>query len=92
MKRMRLDAQDFDTPMVLEELPDPPEPTGNQVVVTVDACGVCHRDLIDRGGGIRFMTLPITLGHEAVGRVLATGPDVTSWQPGDSVATLHRDS
>lgn len=92
MKRIRLDDLGWDVPMVVEELPDPPEPSGNQVVVEVDACGVCHRDLIDRGGGIPFMTLPITLGHEAVGRVLAVGPDVTRWQVGDRVATLHRDS
>ena len=82
----------WDAPMVVEEVPDPPAPIGTQVVVAVEACGVCHRDLIDRGGGIPFMKLPITLGHEAAGRVLATGPDVTRWQPGDRVATLHRDS
>ena len=87
-----MDAIGWDTPMVLEELPDPPEPTGNQVLVDVDACGVCHRDLIDRNGGIPFMTLPMTLGHEAVGRILAVGPEVTLWQVGDRVATLHRDS
>jgi D-arabinose 1-dehydrogenase-like Zn-dependent alcohol dehydrogenase len=92
MKRMRLDELGFDTPMVLEELPDPADPAGNQVVVEVEASGVCHRDLIDRGGGVPFMTLPITLGHEAVGRVVAVGPDVTMWQPGDRVATIHRDS
>ena len=82
----------WDAPMVVEDQPDPPAPTGNQVVVEVEACGVCHRDLIDRSGGIPFMTVPITLGHEAAGRVLAIGPDVTRWQPGDRVATLHRDS
>lgn len=92
MIRIRMDAFGFDTPLVAEELPDPPDPTGNQVLVEVDACGVCHRDLIDRSGGVPFMTLPIALGHEAVGRVVAAGPDVTRWKPGDRVATLHRDS
>jgi acryloyl-coenzyme A reductase len=87
-----MDVLGWDTPMVAEDQPDPPAPTGTQVVVAVEACGVCHRDLIDRGGGVPFMTLPITLGHEATGRVLAIGPDVTRWQPGDRVATLHRDS
>jgi D-arabinose 1-dehydrogenase-like Zn-dependent alcohol dehydrogenase len=82
----------WDAPMVVEDVPDPDPPSGTQVVVEVDACGVCHRDLIDRGGGIPFMTVPITLGHEAAGRVLAIGPDVTRWKPGDRVATLHRDS
>ena len=82
----------WDAPMVVDDLPDPSAPTGTQVVVAVESCGVCHRDLIDRGGGIPFMTLPITLGHEAAGRVIAVGPDVTRWQLGDRVATLHRDS
>ena len=92
MMRMRLNELGWDTPMVAEDRPDPDAPTGNQVVVAVEACGVCHRDLIDRGGGVPFMTLPITLGHEATGRVIAIGPDVTRWQVGDRVATLHRDS
>jgi D-arabinose 1-dehydrogenase-like Zn-dependent alcohol dehydrogenase len=92
MKRIRLNALGWDEPMVAEDQPDPVAPTGTEVVVAVEACGVCHRDLIDRGGGVPFMTLPITLGHEATGRVLATGPDVTRWRPGDRVATLHRDS
>ena len=87
-----MNALGWDEPMVAEDQPDPTAPTGNQVVVAVDACGVCHRDLIDRGGGIPFMTVPITLGHEATGRVLAIGPEVARWQPGDRVATLHRDS
>lgn len=92
MNRIRLNALGWDEPMVAENQPDPAAPIGTEVVVAVEACGVCHRDLIDRGGGVPFMTLPITLGHEATGRVLATGPDVTRWQPGDRVATLHRDS
>jgi D-arabinose 1-dehydrogenase-like Zn-dependent alcohol dehydrogenase len=92
MKRIRMNELGWDAPMVVDDQPDPPAPEGNQVVIEVEACGVCHRDLIDRGGGIPFMTVPITLGHEAVGRVLAIGPDVTRWRPGDRVATLHRDS
>lgn len=87
-----MDAMDLDVPLEVEELPDPGEPQGNQVVVEVEACGVCHRDLIDRGGGVPFITLPITLGHEAAGRVTAVGPDVSMWKVGDRVATIHRDS
>jgi len=92
MRRMRLDAQGWDAPMTAEVLPDPAAPTGQFVVVEIEACGVCHRDLIDRRGGVPFMTLPITLGHELVGRVTAVGPEVSLWQPGDRVASLHRDS
>lgn len=70
---------------------DPPAPAGDQVVVAIEACGVCHRDLIDRAGRFPFLRLPVTPGHEAVGRVTAVGPKVTDWQVGDRVATMHRD-
>jgi len=92
MKRVRLNELGWDAPLVLEEVEDPAVAEGSYVVVEVQACGVCHRDIIDRGGGIAFMRVPITLGHEVVGRIISVGPDVTQWRVGDRVATLHRDS
>ncbi len=65
-------------------------PGGDKVLVEIEACGVCHRDCIDRAGGFKFIRLPITPGHEAVGRVLAVGPEVGDWKEGDRVATMHR--
>jgi len=53
---------------------------------------VCHRDLIDREGRFPFIKLPVVPGHEAAGRVLAVGPAVSDWHPGDRVGTLHRDA
>jgi len=67
------------------------EPAGNQVLVEVEACGVCFRDCIDRAGRFKFIQTPITPGHEAVGRVIAVGPNVADWVVGDRVATTHRD-
>src|SRR5262249_5184205 len=64
-----------------------PKPTGSEVLLKVLAAGVCHSDLhladgwFDLGGGKRLslaergMKLPITLGHENVGEVVAVGPD-----------------
>jgi alcohol dehydrogenase, propanol-preferring len=64
-----------------------PKPTGSEVLLKVLAAGVCHSDLhladgwFDLGGGKRLslaergMKLPVTLGHENVGEVVATGPD-----------------
>ncbi|MDH3653503.1 MAG: zinc-binding dehydrogenase [Myxococcales bacterium] len=69
----------------------PADPAGNQVLIEVEACGVCFRDCIDRSGRFKFIQTPITPGHEAVGRVVAVGPDVTDWSVGDRVATTHRD-
>jgi acryloyl-coenzyme A reductase len=71
---------------------EPPAPTGDQVVIAVEACGVCHRDCIDRAGRFAFVRVPITPGHEAVGRVIAIGPQVRDWRVGDRVASMHRDA
>jgi alcohol dehydrogenase, propanol-preferring len=62
-----------------------PVPVGEQVLLRVSHCGVCHSDLhvqdgyFDLGGGkkldlgARGLQLPVTLGHEIVGEVVAVG-------------------
>ncbi|HIW92520.1 MAG TPA: alcohol dehydrogenase catalytic domain-containing protein, partial [Candidatus Corynebacterium avicola] len=45
-----------------------PEPGANDVIVSVQACGVCHTDLAYRDGGISD-DYPFLLGHEAAGVV-----------------------
>lgn len=74
------------------EAAERPEVSEDQVLVAVEACGVCGRDCLDRAGRFGFVTLPITPGHEAVGRVVAVGPRVTMWHVGDRVASMHRDA
>jgi S-(hydroxymethyl)mycothiol dehydrogenase len=61
-----------------------PDPGPGEVVVAVQACGVCHTDLHYREGGIND-DFPFLLGHEAAGVVEAVGPGVTSVAPGDFV-------
>ena len=61
-----------------------PDPGPGEVVVRVQACGVCHTDLHYREGGIND-EFPFLLGHEAAGVVESAGPDVTSVAPGDFV-------
>jgi acryloyl-coenzyme A reductase len=91
--RVRLVATGWERDLVHEEeCAPPPPPAGTHVVVEVEACGVCHRDLLDREGRFPFQRLPIVPGHEASGRVVAVGPDVTDFAPGDRVGTLQRDS
>lgn len=53
------------------------------IVVEVNACGVCRTDLQLVEGDLSPRRLPITPGHQIVGRVIAVGPDVTRWHPGD---------
>ncbi len=92
-ERVRLTHAGFERPLVYErDAPTPEAPTGKNVLILVEACGVCHRDLLDRGGRFPFLQLPITPGHEAVGRVVAVGEGATDFRVGDRVATMHRDS
>ncbi len=61
------------------------EPTGNDVEIVIDYCGVCHSDLHTARGewaGVRF---PVVPGHEIVGRVLRVGSNVTKFKVGDTV-------
>jgi S-(hydroxymethyl)mycothiol dehydrogenase len=66
-----------------------PDPGPDEVLIRVEACGVCHTDLHYREGGIskRF---PFLLGHEAAGRVEAVGAGVTNVAPGDAVVIAWR--
>ena len=66
-----------------------PDPGPGEVVVAVQACGVCHTDLHYREGGIND-EFPFLLGHEAAGIVESVGPDVTEVAPGDFVVLNWR--
>lgn len=66
-----------------------PDPGPHDVVVRVQACGVCHTDLTYREGGIND-EFPFLLGHEAAGVVETVGTDVTHVQPGDHVVLNWR--
>ncbi len=66
-----------------------PDPGPGEVLVGVQACGVCHTDLHYREGGIGD-EFPYLLGHEAAGVVEAVGPDVANVVPGDFVVLNWR--
>jgi acryloyl-coenzyme A reductase len=90
---VRLNHVGWDEPLEYVCEPGEPEaPAGDQVLIEVAACGVAHRDLIDRSGRVPFIQTPIVQGHEAAGRVVAVGSEVGRWRVGDRVATMHRDS
>ena len=61
-----------------------PDPGPNDVVVRIQACGVCHTDLTYREGGIND-EFPFLLGHEAAGIVEEVGAGVESVAVGDFV-------
>ena len=66
-----------------------PDPGPGEVVVAVQACGVCHTDLHYREGGIND-DFPFLLGHEAAGLVETVGEGVTHVAVGDFVVLNWR--
>ena len=64
---------------------DVPQPGPGEVVVEVAGCGVCHTDLGYYYDGVKTNhPLPLTLGHEISGRVIAAGSEVML-SPGQAV-------
>jgi propanol-preferring alcohol dehydrogenase len=62
-----------------------PEPTPDQVLIKVRACGVCRTDLHVVDGELPGPKLPIIPGHEIVGRVARIGENVKLFAPGDRI-------
>ena len=62
---------------------DVPEPGPGQVRLRIEACGICHSDVLTVQGlfpGIKYPRVP---GHEIAGVVDAVGPNVPGWKRGD---------
>lgn len=74
-----------DAPPELVEVPAR-EPGPGAVRIAVEACGVCHSDLLIAAGLLPGTTFPVTPGHEIAGRIDALGDGVAGWQVGDRVA------
>src|SRR5260370_3831542 len=60
------------------------EPGPGEVLLRMEACGICHSDLFVAGLE-RLPLVPLTLGHEGIGRVESIGPGVTNVAAGDRV-------
>jgi D-arabinose 1-dehydrogenase-like Zn-dependent alcohol dehydrogenase len=71
-------------PFELVERPIP-EPGRGQVLIKVDACGVCHSDAIFKEGHWPGMKFPFVPGHEVAGRVQKIGPDVNIFKVGQRI-------
>jgi len=64
---------------------DVPEPGENEIRIKVEACGVCHSDLLVKEGlwpGLQYPRIP---GHEVAGRIDALGSRVRGWTLGQRV-------
>lgn len=62
-----------------------PVPAAEQVLVKVNACGVCRTDLHILDGDLPPVMLPLIPGHEIIGEVVGTGKKVTTLKCGDKI-------
>jgi S-(hydroxymethyl)glutathione dehydrogenase/alcohol dehydrogenase len=79
--------EEFGQPLVVQEI-DLADPRPGEVLVRLEACGVCHTDLYTASGADPSGYAPTVLGHEGAGIVEAIGEGVDSVKPGDRVLTL----
>ncbi len=88
MKAMLLNEiasmQDQPEPLRLADIPTP-IPAPNEILIRVNACGVCHTELDEIEGRTPPPSLPIVPGHEVVGRVAAIGDSAAKFEIGDRV-------
>lgn len=81
----------------IEDFPDPPAPSENQLKIKVDWCGICGTDLeeyvygplyipVDKPDALTGRQAPMVIGHEFVGTVVEVGPKVTGFRVGERVA------
>ncbi len=80
--------REFKKPLIIAEV-NRPEPAAAEVLVEVEACGVCHSDLHVADGDwtqlAGIIKKPLILGHEVAGRVVEKGPEVRDLHIGDRV-------
>src|SRR3989442_10465810 len=70
----------------VEEVPVP-EVGERELLIKVAACGICGTDI--KKIFQRYVEPPQILGHELAGTVVAVGPGVTKFAPGDRVMSFH---
>lgn len=62
-----------------------PEPKQAEVLIRVEACGICHGDSAAKEGAFPGVSYPRVPGHEVVGRIYKLGSAVAAWTEGQRV-------
>ena len=75
-------------PLVIDEI-EVDDPGEGEVLVRLDATGLCHTEIWYMGGGDTVLRHPQILGHEGCGIVEKAGPGVTELKEGDRVVPLY---
>jgi len=87
MKMRAAVLEEFGQPLVVQEV-ELAEPKEGEVLVRLEACGVCHTDLYTASGADPSGYAPTVLGHEGAGIVEKVGRGVSLVREGDRVVTL----
>jgi alcohol dehydrogenase/propanol-preferring alcohol dehydrogenase len=82
MKAAQISKAGGDFELVEREIP---EPGRGQVRIRVDACGICHSDVLVKEGLWPELQYPRVPGHEVAGKIDKVGDGVTSWKKGARV-------
>ncbi len=82
MKAVQVPKPGADFEVVEREIP---EPGAGQVRIRVQACGVCHSDVLTKEGLFPGISYPRVPGHEVAGVIDEVGAEVKEWKKGERV-------
>jgi D-arabinose 1-dehydrogenase-like Zn-dependent alcohol dehydrogenase len=82
MKAAQISKPGGDFEIVEREIP---EPGPRQVRIKVQACGICHSDVLTKEGGLPGIQYPRVPGHEIAGVIDELGAGITTWKKGQRV-------
>src|SRR3989454_6723539 len=82
MKAVQVSKAGGDFELIDREIPDP---GARQVRIRVQACGICHSDVITKEGLFPGISYPRVPGHEVAGVIDVVGNDVKDWKKGERV-------
>ncbi|MAN26457.1 MULTISPECIES: alcohol dehydrogenase [Mesonia] len=82
MKAAQIKAKNGDFELV--EI-DKPSPLPNEILIKVEACGICHSDNFVKTGAFPGLEYPRTPGHEVVGTIEELGSEVKQWNKNQRV-------
>jgi D-arabinose 1-dehydrogenase-like Zn-dependent alcohol dehydrogenase len=85
MRKMKVvEVRQAGAPLELVER-DVPEPGEGHVLIKIQACGICHSDVLTKEGAWPGLEFPRVPGHEIAGVIDSVGPGVEGWAAGQRV-------
>ena len=82
MRAVQVSHAGGDLELVSKEIP---VPEGNEVLIKIEACGICHGDAVTKEGYYRGIAYPRIPGHEVIGYISAIGSEIECWKVGQRV-------